>query len=79
MIIVWVKYDFFVRECLFLEFLKCVRLFFMLKYSLWNIFEIEEFVIKNLICVNILYKGMDFFLFLDYFECMLLKFCLCLN
>lgn len=51
----------------------------MLKYSLWNIFEIEEFVIKNLICVNILYKGMDFFLFLDYFECMLLKFCLCLN
>lgn len=78
-VIAWVKHDLLAREHLLPELLKCVRLFSMSKYSLWNILETEELVTKNSTCVNTLHKGMDFFLFPDHFECMLLKPRSCLN
>lgn len=32
-VMIWVKYDLLFRECIFLELLKFVRLFLMLKFS----------------------------------------------
>ena len=72
-VIAWVKHDLLAREHLLPELLKCVRLFSMSKYSLRDILETEELIIKNSTCANTLHKGMDFFLFPDHFECMLLK------
>lgn len=48
----------------------------MLKYSLRLILDKEELVMKNLVCINILIKGLDFFFFLDQFFGMLLKYCI---
>lgn len=71
--IAWVKHDLLAREHLLPELLVCVRLFSMSKYRVWKILETEELIKKNSTCANVLHKGMDFFLFPDHFEGMLLK------
>ncbi len=72
-VISWVKHDILAREHLLPELLKCVRLFSMSKDSLLEILETEELVTKNSACANILHKGMDFLLFPDHYEGMLLN------
>lgn len=66
-VIMWVKYDFLLRECLFFDLLKCVRIFLMLKYSFWEIFCKEEFVLNSFFCVIVFFKVLDVFFFFDSF------------
>ena len=77
-VVSWVKHDLLSRECLFPELLKCLRLFSMSKYSLWEILK-EELVIKSNTRISILQEGMAFFLLLDNFLGVSLKPRACLN
>ena len=77
-VIKWVKHDTQSRECFFPELLKCLRLFSMSKYSLWEILK-EELVIKNKTCTSIIHEGMAFVLFPDTFLGMSIKSRECLN
>ena len=63
----WVKHDLSSRECFLPDLLKCLRLFSMSKYSLQKILNKEELIIRNPVCSNILYNGLDFFVFPDRF------------
>ena len=72
-VVTWVKHDLPSRECLFPELFKCVRLFSMSKYSLREILRAEELVIKSRNCSDILHDGLDFFLFPDLVQSVLLK------
>ena len=67
-VISWVKHDTPARECLFPELLKCLRLFSMSKYTLREILDTEELVIKSRDCSDIIHDGMGFFLFPDLFQ-----------
>ena len=71
-VVAWVKHDLQARECLLPDFLKCVRLYSMSKYSLRNILD-EELVSKNLACTRVVINALDFILFPDRFQNMSLK------
>ncbi|KAL9979241.1 hypothetical protein ACROYT_G016873, partial [Oculina patagonica] len=64
----WVKHDLESRECALPELLKCVRLFSMSKYSLRQIIEEEELVMKSPNCMSIVVCGLDYSLFPDQFQ-----------
>ena len=78
-VVTWVKHDIPARECLFPELLKCVRLCSMSKYSLREIVDSEELVVKSRTNTRILHEGMDFFLFPDRFQSMFVKPRTCLD
>ncbi len=78
-VVTWVKHDLPSRECLFPEVLKCLRLFSMSKYSLQEILDTEELVIKSRNCSDIFHNGMKFFLFPDRFQSLSLKPRACLS
>ena len=77
-VIKWVKHDTQSRECLFPELLKCLRLFSMSKYSLWEILK-EEMVMKSMTGTSLVHEGIAFALFPDTFLGMSLKPRECLN
>lgn len=63
-IVSWVKHDMTLRECLFPDLLKCLRLFSMSKFSLQQILK-EELVVKSGACTTVLLERVNFFLFPD--------------
>ena len=66
-VIEWVKHDLTSRECFLPDLLNCLRLFALSKYSLEKFLKKEELIVKNPVCSNILYNGLNFFVFPDRF------------
>ena len=74
----WVKHDVLSRECLFPYLLKCLRLFSLSKYGIWEILR-EELVIKSRTCTSMLHEAIHFFFFPDSFLSRPLNSRACLN
>ena len=66
-VIEWVKHDLTSRECFLPDLLNCLRLFSLSKYSLEKFLKREELIVKSPVCSNILYNGLNFFVFPDRF------------
>ena len=66
-VIEWEKHDLTSRECFLPDLLNCLRLFFLSKYSLEKFLKKEEMIVKSPVCSNILYNGLNFFVFPDRF------------
>ena len=62
-----VKHDLTSRECFLPDLLNCLRLFSLSKYSLEKFLKKEELIVKSPVCSNILYNGLNFFVFPDRF------------
>ena len=78
-VILWVKHDLSSRECLFPELLKLVRAFSLSKYSIREILNKEELVVKSPACTSILVQGLEAFLFPDSLQALLQRPRLCLK
>ena len=66
-VIEWVKHDLTSRECFLPDLLSCLRLFSLSKYSLEKFLKKEELIMKSPVCSNIMYNGLNFFIFPDRF------------
>ena len=78
-VVCWVKHDVGERESFFPELLKCVRLFSMSKFYLWETVSKEELVVKSSECMSIVHRGLNNFLFPDEFHRTLQRPRLCLK